>query len=272
MSPVRRRSSRDPGGEEPALRGRAGAVAARMHHQRRRPDLAEERDHVDLRAHLEQVAGVLGRRRPPAQLVEPVHLLVRRSRHEPRREYLSKGGIVLAPAHAGQLDDGAVLPFAPDVATARPAARVPAVEDEAGDAFGVPYRVDDRLRRPLRDPEERERLGRAGRRHHRLQVLDRALERGRAHVPVAHAAAALVVADEPEMLGEKVDPMAPDRALPLVLEVRQPVGGFDQQRARPRFRPGDLGPVSGVHIPDSLSRGARHVGPGTSVPGEVTAF
>ena len=37
-----------------------------------------------------------------------------------------------------------------------PAARIAAVEDEVGDALGMPRRVDERDRRALRDAEQRE--------------------------------------------------------------------------------------------------------------------
>ena len=75
---------------------------------------------------------------------------------------------------------------------------------------------------------------------HGLEVLDPAVEREVADVPVGHPAAALVVAHEAEVVAEEADPVAPDRALPVVFEVAQPVRGLDQHWARAGLGPGEL--------------------------------
>ena len=154
---------------------------------------------------------------------------------------------------ADELANGAVLALRLGVAAVRVAARVAAVEDQARDALRVPHRVGDARRRALRDSEQRERLARRGRFDDLLQVVDPALEGEVGDVPVRHPAAALVVADEAEVPAEEADPVAPDRALPLELEMGEPVRGLDQQRARSRLGPGELHAVARAQIADPLA-------------------
>ena len=51
-------------------------------------------------------------------------------------------------------------------------------------------------------------------------------------VPVRQPAPALVVADQAPAVGEALQPVAPHRALPVVVEVGHPVGRLDERRAR----------------------------------------
>src|SRR6185295_655463 len=90
---------------------------------------------------------------------------------------------------------------------------------------------------------------------HRLQVFDPPLERQLARLPIRHPAAALVPPEEMEVVGKEPDPMPPDRALPLILEVAQPVRGLDQAGARPRLGPGQLDAVARAQVPDLLAAG-----------------
>ena len=62
-------------------------------------------------------------------------------------------------------------------------------------------------------------------------------------VPLAHPAAPLVVAHEAEVRREELHPVSPDGAFPLVLEMGEPVGRFDEDRTGPGFRPGQPGSV-----------------------------
>src|SRR5262249_17616390 len=113
-------------------------------------------------------------------------------------------------------------------------------------------------RSPLRNSEQDERLLRVGRRDHGLQILDPALEGKVADVQVGHPAPALVVAHEAEVFAEEANPVPPDRALPFVLEVRQPVRGLDQHGSRARLGPRYLDSVTSAHISDSLSGPLHH--------------
>ena len=190
---------------------------------------------------------------------------------EPRREDLAERRVVLAPSGARQLDDGAVLAARRRSSPRRrPAARVAAVEHQARDALRVPDGVGDATSRPpARCRAARTARSGAAAATTASRSVDPALEREIAHVPVGHPAAALVVADEAEVLGEEPDPVPPDRALPLVLEMRQPVGGLDQQRAGAGLGPGELDAVRGAQVTDSLPGGGGHLAVGTSVPGRL---
>src|SRR6188508_1692489 len=106
--------------------------------------------------------------------------------------------------------------------------------------------VADRRGAALRDAEQNERRLWLRRRDDGFEILRGSVERQLADLAFAHAAAALVVTNEAVVLGEEPDPVLPDRALRLVLEVRQPVRRFDQGRPTSRVRPRDRRAVGGL--------------------------
>src|SRR6188768_2962234 len=106
--------------------------------------------------------------------------------------------------------------------------------------------VADRRGAALRNAEQNERRLWLRRRDDGFEILRRSVERQLADLALAHAAAALVVTNEAVVLGKEPDPVLPDRALRLVLEVRQPVRRFDQGRATSRVRPRDRRAVGGL--------------------------
>ena len=69
---------------------------------------------------------------------------------------------------------------------------------------------------------------------------------------LAQAAAALVVAHETEIPGEELEPVLPDRAFPLVFEMREPVGRLDDDRALARLRPRQARAVRRLHVANVL--------------------
>src|SRR5206468_4345005 len=79
-------------------------------------------------------------------------------------------------------------------------------------------------------PEEGEPLE-AGGFEDRLEVTDSCLDREVVDVPVGHPEAALVVADDGRDLTELIEEVAPDGALPVVLEVAEPARDDDEWRA-----------------------------------------
>ena len=84
-------------------------------------------------------------------------------------------------------------------------------------------------------------------------------------VPLAHPAAPLVVAHEPEMRREELHPVPPDGAFPFVLEMREPVGRLDEDRTRARFRPRQPRAVRRRRrngCAGEASRGCSSAGPG----------
>src|SRR5215510_6187152 len=126
-------------------------------------------------------------------------------------------------------------------------------------------------RSPLRNSEQDERLPQIGRLDHGLQILDPTIEGEVADVQVSHPAPALVVAYEAEVFAEEANPVPPDRALPFVFEVGQPVRGLYQHGPRTRLGPGELDSVRSAHIPDSLNGLLHHQASlpsqnGTNVP------
>ena len=111
-----------------------------------------------------------------------------------------------------------------------------AVEHEPRDGLWMGDRKGQRDRGAAGHAEEREPLE-AGGLHDRLEVAETRLEAEVVDVPIGHAEAALVVADDRGDRPERLEEVAPDRALPVVLEMAQPTRGDDQRRA---------GPVDGV--------------------------
>src|SRR6185295_13194716 len=134
------------GGEPATLGDRGDAVVPGVDDEGRRAHPAEQVGDVDAGPGLQQLGRDPRRGRLAAELVEPVHLLVRRPRDEARGEYLAERGVVLAPAETSQLDDRAVLPLGVGIAAAGQAAGVAAVEQQARDALRVPDRVGDARR------------------------------------------------------------------------------------------------------------------------------
>ena len=83
-----------------------------------------------------------------------------------------------------------------------------------------------------------------------LQVVHPVVEREPPDVPVRQPAASLVVPDQAEPARQLGQPVPPHRALPVVGEVAQPVGGLHQRRARAADRVGQPGAVTGRREPD----------------------
>ena len=154
------------------------------------------------------------------------------------REELPEHGVVLTPSLAHEGGQRFARGDLVGAAALAPALHIAAVKNEAGDALGMSHGVGDRHRAALRHAEQREALEPA-RIDDALQVGDHRLEGKVGHVPVRQAVAALVVANKRVPLRQAVDPVLPDRALPVELEVRHPVGRPNDRRARARQRVGD---------------------------------
>ena len=131
------------------------------------------------------------------------------------------------------------------VVPAGPPLGVGAVQDEMGNPLRMAGGVADALGRALRNAEQRERRPAARRVDHCLEVGQLPVERQIRGVPVGHPAAALVVAHEPEVSREELHPVTPDRALPLVFEMAQPVRRLDD---------GGAGAGLGPRQPDTVAR------------------
>ena len=139
--------------------------------------------------------------------------------------------------------------------TQPPATCIAAVEDEIGDPLRVPRGVGHRDRRALRDAQQRKPV-QAGGVDDRLQITDPGLDRRLADLRVRKAAAALVVTHNSVALAEPIEPMAPDRAFPVQLEMGQPGRDPYQRRTAAVHRVGQAHPVRRGAKPD-LSHHAR---------------
>jgi hypothetical protein len=118
-----------------------------------------------------------------------------------------------------------------------------------------PLRVADGVRdcdrSALRDAEEGKSLE-PNHVHHGLEVAHPALERQIGRVPVTEPAAALVIPDDRAAGGELHQERTPDRALPVVFQVAEPVGRLDQRRSFAGRRIRQTNPVGRLAEPDLL--------------------
>ena len=157
---------------------------------------------------------------------------------------LPVGRLVPLPGELDQLEPrlDLLLEFRRRVAL-QPAARVGAQQHQVADALRMARRVLDRDRAALRMPEQHEALE-PGSLRHGLEVAHQRIE-GDLRVPVGKAGAPLVHTRHRVVARKRLDPRTPDRALPLVLEMREPVRRLEKRR-----------PVAGDRVGNARAVGA----------------
>src|SRR5262249_4772930 len=104
----------------------------------------------------------------------------------------------------------------------------------------------------------------------RLEVGDPRLERKVLDLPVGEPCPALVVADDLVCLTELFQPGAPERALPVELEVREPVRRLDERRALPVHSISEAHPVVCSTEPDLLVQRLHRTMPAASHLGQLS--
>src|SRR5262249_9776785 len=104
-----------------------------------------------------------------------------------------------------------------------------------------------RNRTPLRNAKQCEAV-RAGRFDNAFEIVHKSFERDIVDVPIGKPVAALVVTDQSMLSGKLAEEIAPDRTLPVVFEMVEPVSGLDQRRTLPGHSVGD---------PDTIARSAK---------------
>ncbi len=212
-----------------ALREGHRLVVARMEDQRRGRHLGQQLANVDRAERPLQPHRILGRGGLALHLVEPAHLLGARLGDVMIGEELAIGGAVRAPADLGEGDHRLAPGELGGIGAHRPARRIAVADDEMPHPPGMTHRISDGDRRALADRQqveafELEAIGDA------FEVVDEGLERQVGRIPVAEAVAALVVADERAAARELLDPVPPQRAVPVVLDMVEPVRGLDRRR------------------------------------------
>ena len=85
-----------------------------------------------------------------------------------------------------------------------------------------------------------------------FEILDEGCEAQVGDVPIRQAASALVVADESTALSDLGEAVAPDRAVPVELEMGKPVRCLQQRRTVPERCIGDLRTVPNLAEADPL--------------------
>src|SRR5262245_64569856 len=119
------------------------------------------------------------------------------------------------------------------------------------DALRMAHGVLDADRTALRDAEEREALD-ADCVDYCFQIRDLRRQPKVGDLPVGQPAAPRIVANELPATRKVAEPVAPDRALPVEFEVRQPVRSLDERRTGAGYGVGEPDTVGGLEEPDRL--------------------
>ena len=122
--------------------------------------------------------------------------------------------------------------------------------------FRVTRRVGHRRGAAARQGKKRKAL-QPRRFHDRLQIGEAALKGKIVHLPGRQPAAAHVVAYQGMAPRKAGKPVIPDRALPLILEVTEPVGDLDQRRPAAHRGVGDLRAIRHLAETDLLPERGR---------------
>ena len=138
-----------------------------------------------------------------------------------RGEHLPKARIVRAPSKAHQ-SRHRIAHFFLRRSALLSAERERAIENKVRHAFRAPHRIGDGHGAALGYSEEREALN-ADRIDDCLKVGHPGVERERVNVPVGHAVASRVVANERVLARQPAQDMPPNRAFPIVFKMVHPV-------------------------------------------------
>src|SRR5262245_17880811 len=103
----------------------------------------------------------------------------------------------------------------------------------------------------LRDTQKGEPINASGF-DHRLEIPHPCVERECLDLPVGHAIAASVIADQCVVARQPANDMSPDRAFPIILKVVHPIGGLHQRSSAARYRISETNPARGPAILDLL--------------------
>src|SRR5215207_10982798 len=133
-------------------------------------------------------------------------------------------------------------------------------------AIRMAHRVGDRGGTALRQAQEREAL-QPGRIDYGLQILDPRVEREAIDFPVRETTASLVVAHHGSSPRQPLEPVPPDRAAPVELQMGQPVRSLDQGRSAGPGGVDGIRPLPGCAEPDLLLHGGDRTPPRQGGPG-----
>ena len=172
-----------------------------------------------------------------------------------------KAGLSVPQPKRSEVGDRLIGPQGIGVPAPGPAPGIRPVEDEMRHPVWMTGGEARRSHGPLGDPEQGEWLLRSDGSDDRFQVLDPCEpRRRRRRSSRSSRSRARRTARGGSGRERKREPVAPDRALPLVLEMGEPVGGLDQERTSPRVRPRELHSVRGAEEMNALSRGLLMAG------------
>src|SRR4029077_12623221 len=121
----------------------------------------------------------------------------------------------------------------------------------------MPRGIHERRRRALRDAKQCELLPRLTRLDDSLQIFSPPSRRQICRLPVTHPGAAFVIADQPIVIVQEVDPVSPDRTLEIVGKMREPVGRLHQRGTLARGSPGNSYVIACLEVANRLRHSRR---------------
>src|SRR5262245_12062419 len=179
------------------------------------------------------------RRAAPLQLADPLELMSGGFRHQKIREYFPKSPDLPAPADFDHLRERLRLPGQLLTGVIHEGAVwVAVVEHQATDTLRMACRVGDGDHATLAQTDQRE-AAKLERIDNRLKVRHHGIEGKIGHVAIGKTRASRVVTDQHSPFDQGLGPMAPDRIVPIELEVREPVVNAHQRRTLTRRRKSD---------------------------------
>src|SRR6202012_2944111 len=155
--------------------------------------------------------------------------------------------------------------------TALPTLRIAAQQYQMRHALRMPCRIRNRYGAALRDTEQRKAIE-AGGIDDGFEIVDEVRKGDVDDLTVRKPVAACIVADQGAITGKVAIEAAPDRAVEIELQVREPVAGLHQRGPVADPGIGQLHAVFGLAEMDLLL--VTHAGPGLARPGgrEINVF
>jgi len=210
----------------PGIEGHS-RISSYVHHERGRSYLAEKPCDVEAPNGLDVASRAFRRCRPALQFSEGIKLFRRSSGEELRGPHLPECGVVSAPVDTHQGGHRRTF-FLFTGGTFAWSERKPAVENKMRYAFRVTDRMGNRNGAALRYSKQRKAVD-TGSVDNRLKISHPSVEGDLIDIPVGHAVAASIIADERVIEGQPANDVSPDRAFPIIFEVIQKVCRLDQR-------------------------------------------
>lgn len=216
-------------GEDAAFFRRSNTVAIGVTDDGRHGELGKERADIDGVAGAHEFDEIVGGDGHGLQIVKPALVVGTDAfRYVEVADNLKEGRVGLAPIELNQRFESVAYLDSIGAATMVCATRVTAAENEVADTLWMAYRVGNGDRASLRMAEEGEFIEPSGV-DDGFEIVNPGFEGNIFHIPLGEAVAAAVVAKDAVGLGHVPNPVVPDSAFPLKIEMVEAIGHPDER-------------------------------------------